>query len=293
MKAALYIDLDNMLGYCYSLNYAFLPDKLVEYATKEGDDLCIKKSYGDIDAFLRAVTYPISKESVLSRLEKVGIEHTNLGGRKNSADLALAVDLVSNKDEFDKLYLVSSDNDFSYVLDQFPEKDVTRIRMFKTDESITYPEIVGIDTPSGIDMGALIYKNTLEHILKCTLPSFEEVQGVCREAVRNIRAGMTLVELADSISLAKAYKIIMTAYFGRGFLSESGYLLAIRDRGTAEELQSAFYRQCEFLLRRKFLNLEARALNKAFFLKGYRYDLTQRKLVKEEDDEDNEDVPNL
>ena len=112
MRAALYIDLDNMLGYCFSLGYRYKPRAIVQFVKDNGDELVSAKSFGSITSALAHLDHFMSEETAIALLDSAGIEYQPCTGKKNTADLALSLDALVDHSQYDTLYIVSSDADF-------------------------------------------------------------------------------------------------------------------------------------------------------------------------------------
>ena len=291
MKAALYIDLDNMLGYCYSLSYRFDPQAVVSYIESKGDKLVLSKSYGSISAALQHLDNFLDEETVISRLHKAGIIYAHCSGRKNTADLALSLDALSTIDEFEILYLVSSDADFQPLVDRLADqgKRIVFIRMFypnvSSDNGLTisetlYPSILGLDTEEGLDIRVLIYRDIIESVLKTSIISPDRLKEIIQEVFVQFESGISLYDLAKAVAKKDAFKVLRTALLGRGFVSDhdnKNILLAIK--GGPEDLRSAFYRQCFFILRKKIpVEVSSHAMDKAFMLKGETFSQEEKRL---------------
>lgn len=292
MKAALYCDLDNMLGYCYSLSYPFIPSVLTDFIRKEGNELTIAKCYGSIDRALPHLENFLGKEQILENLQKAHIEYVSCSGRKNSADLNLSLDALSMAGTYDILYLLSSDSDFLPLVDVLSKQDkkVVVIRMFKpvncyTNDSIkevTYPSLLGMKDIGGLDAKVLVYRDILESVLKMSLIGPDSLKEIMNLAWNNFKAGIELTCLAKRIEHKDAFRILKTAFFGRGFMTEKEHrevLLSIRGTGP-DDLRSAFYRQCFYILKKNISEeIDEKAMNKTFRLKGEFFSKEEKKLV--------------
>ena len=291
MKAALYIDLDNMLGYCYSLGYRFKPRSLVQYIQDRGDTLAIAKSFGSVKSALSHLGFFMSEDACLGLLRAAGIEHVSCAGKKNSADLSLSLEAMTDQDSYDVLYIVSSDADFLPLTEKLTEagKRVVCIRMFqpqsRTDcpglTEIYYHDILGISVEEGFDVKVLVYRNVVESVLKMPLARPDQLEEIMQDAADKFVPGQTLANLANSIGRKDAFKILRTALYGKAFVSDpedKSVLLAVREG--VNGLQSAYYRQCQFILRRHLKGpLNEDALNKTFMLKGSkRFSMSSRQL---------------
>lgn len=290
MKAALYIDLDNMLGYCYSLGYRFKPRSLVQFIAERGDALEIAKSFGSIKSALSHLGFFMGEDACLGLLRASGIEHVSCAGKKNSADLSLSLEALTDQDSYDVLYIVSSDADFLPLTEKLTAigKKVVCIRMFQPQSrtecegltEIYYHDILGISVEEGFDVKVLVYRNIVESVLKSPLARPEQLEEIMQDVMDKFVPGQTLANLASSIGRKDAFKIIRTALYGKAFVSDPSdktVLLAVRDG--LDGLLSAYYRQCQFILRRHLKGpLDEDALNKTFMLKSKRYSLTERLL---------------
>jgi len=290
MKAALYIDLDNMLGYCYSLGYRFKPRSLVQFITERGDTLEIAKSFGSIKSALSHLGFFMSEDACLGLLRAAGIEHVSCAGKKNSADLSLSLEALTDNESYDVLYIVSSDADFLPLTEKLTAlgKKVVCIRMFQPQNAtecaglteVYYHDILGISVEEGFDVKVLVYRNVVESVLKSPLVRPEQLEEVMKDVLEKFVPGQTLANLASAIGRKDAFKIIRTALYGKAFVSDPAdktVLLAVRDG--LDGLLSAYYRQCQFILRRHLKGpLDEDALNKTFMLKNKRYSLTERHL---------------
>ena len=290
--AALYIDLDNMLGYCYSLSYPFAPEVLTSFIKEQGDELVFAKGYGSISSALPHLDNFLDEEEIHNRLCRARIIYAHCAGKKNTADLTMSLDALSALDGYEILYLVSSDADFQPLADRLAEqgKRVVFIRLFqpyarKSQSSfvkeVLYPNLLGITTEDGLDAKALVYREILESILKMAFINPERLKEITAEAVVQFTPGIHLSDLARCIARKDAFKVLRTALLGRGFMSDpvnKNLLLAIR--GGRDDLRSAFYRQCFYLLKKNLVDgVSEPALNKTFMLRREAFSVEDRKLT--------------
>ena len=297
MRAALYIDLDNMLGYCYSLSYRFQPRSLVQYIAEQGDILRVAKSFGSVKSALSHLGFFMGEDAVLGLLRASNIEHVSCAGKKNSADLSLSLEAITDHESYDALYIVSSDADFMPLTEKLTElgKKVVCIRMFQPQNptehkgltEIYYHDILGISVEGGFDVKVLVYRNVIESVLKMPLARPAQLEEIMQDVLEKFVPGQTLASLANSVGRKDAFKILRTALYGKAFLSDASdktVLLSVRDG--LYGLQSAYYRQCQFILRRHLKGpLDEDALNKAFMLKSMRYSLSTRQLEELSDEQ--------
>ena len=291
MRAALYIDLDNMLGYCYSLGYRYKPRAVVQFVKDNGDELVSAKSFGSITSALAHLDHFMSEETAIALLDSAGIKYQSCTGKKNTADLALSLDALADHSQYDTLYIVSSDADFLPLTEKLVAmgKSVVCIRMFKPSSptktkgfrEVYYHDLLGISVEDGLDVKALVYRNVLESVLKMPLTRPFFLEKLMREVIEKFVPGQTLASLASSLSMKDAFKILRTALYGKAFISDPSdktVLLALS--GNLQDLQSAYYRQCQFILRRYLKGpISEDALNKMFMLnKDIRFSLETRKL---------------
>lgn len=291
MRAALYIDLDNMLGYCYSLGYRYKPRAIVQYIKDCGDELCTAKSFGSVNSALAHLDHFMSEDAVSTLLYSAGIEHQSCAGKKNTADLALSLDALVDQEQYDTLYIVSSDADFLPLTEKLTAmgKTVVCIRMFKPStptkakgfREVYYHDLLGISVEDGLDVKALVYRNVVESVLKTPITRPLFLESLMLEVVDKFVPGQTLASLASAVAKKDAFKILRTALYGKAFLSDPSdktVLLALS--GNVRDLQAAYYRQCQFILRRYLKGtLSEDALNKMFMLnKDIRFSLETRKL---------------
>lgn len=276
------IDLDNMAAYCHSLNYPFRPDAILGYIANRGDN-CVKAvCYGCIKHF-----HFQNESEILSELENNDILYKESSGKKNSADLALALDALGDYSKYERLYLVSSDRDFQPLFSALKKKkkEVVLIRMFNMPtlgediEETDYPSILGIDTPIGVDAKSLAYKNKMESILKIKFPSPEELSVIMTKVIENYTPGIPFLTLVKAVKTRAAFRILKTTLLGRGFRVEGKNSL-ISELKTINGLRTAFYRQCYFLLKKHddAHHIEQDALNKAFGLRNEFFDIETKKL---------------
>lgn len=279
--ASLYIDLDNMLGYCYALNLKFRPDLIKRFILNNHYMKIIKaRAYGNLDAALpHFAGFYLSKEDILSELEKNDIEFFPLSGKKNYADLALSLDAMLEANDYDITYLVSSDTDFVPLFNKLLDMDkmIFWIRMFKPENSLKdldyrvkikyYRQILSLDSPDAdipcytdMDYNIIKYRNFLEKCLGMDLPTKSRVSEICNLAKGKFYSGMSLTELADLVDDKDAFKILRTALYGGGFRYKAlSLLLEIKPN-----ISENFYFQCENLVKRRYKFICADAFRRTF-----------------------------
>lgn len=289
-RAGLYIDLDNMLGYCYSLTYPFKPDVLIKQVEKSGSVLAVARAYGSISDAISHLDRFLSEEEILQALDEACIVYVPSQGKKNTADLNLSLDAMEEMNKFDTLWIVSSDADFQPLTEKANNfgKEVVRVKMFNNEgeanKVIYYPDLFGLKLDPGEDSKVLLYRNILESVLKMSIPSYAKVRSVLDLARQEFTSGVSLTELASSIPSRDAFKILKTVIFGRGFYSlpDNKYvLMSIKEPNEKLNLESAFYRQCYFILKKNVKEVEERPFNRAMLIpKDYQhYSVLDRNLL--------------
>lgn len=289
MRAALYIDIDNMLGYCYSLSYSFSPKSVIDFIGVSGHDVVQARSYGSIPSALSHLDDFMKEEDILSVLKRTGIHHTSCSGKKNTADLTLSLEAMSNSQKYDIMYIVSSDADFIPLAHQLEKigKKVVSIRMFQplkpklevnSTTDIYYPALIGKTVEPGLDVQVLIYRDIVESVLKMPLMNPNALTTIMELTLRNFIPGMSIGALAGTVGKKGTYKVLKTAFFGKGFVADKyDRKILLSTCGGVKELRSAYYRQCEFILKKAIRGkLSAKALNKMFMLEGEKFSLETR-----------------
>lgn len=262
-RAAIYIDLDNMLGYCYSLKYEFSPSAIKR--KMEGlyyFSVVEAKAYGNIKAALSHLEGFLAESEVCRALEEAGVKYVPSEGKKNSADLILSLDALQDKDKYEAAVIVSSDADFNPLVEklQGEGKEVVLVKMFKPEDF--KPEETKVQTilyrwclvddqnwnPQLDKDGTIIsYRNALEYKLKMALPTRKRVSSVFHDARYAFYRGMNLSDLAEKIPDKDAFKILRTSLFGGGFTSakHNKYILLSMER----RAEDYFYDRCTSIIR--------------------------------------------
>jgi hypothetical protein len=232
----------------------------------------------------------MSEETAIALLDSAGIEYQPCTGKKNTADLALSLDALVDHSQYDTLYIVSSDADFLPLTEKLTAmgKSVVCIRMFKPSSptrtkgfrEVYYHDLLGISVEDGLDVKALVYRNVVESVLKMPITRPLFLEKLMLEVMEKFVPGQTLASLAASLSMKDAFKILRTALYGKAFISDPAdktVMLALS--GNLQDLQAAYYRQCQFILRRYLKGpISEDALNKMFMLKDARFSLETRNL---------------
>lgn len=288
-RAFLAIDLDNMIGYSRSLGYEISPKSLLNFIKKRGDTLVKASSYGCLKNFPDRKLCDMAKEA----FSAAGIEHRESLGKKNSSDLILCMDAIASVKDFDVLYILSSDKDFYPLIEKLQENDkrVVLIRMFPTPyllnleglTEVNYPnDILGLNVPQDLDIKVLLYRDTIESLLKMQIPTPGLVTKAMEEVSKVYVPNIPLVKLANSLSVPSAFKILKTTLLGRGFKAEPGKNSLVSGMKSVDKLREAFYRQCFYLLKRHLdsKEVEQTAFNKAFGLREEYFNIESKTMEK-------------
>lgn len=262
-KAAVYIDLDNMLGYCYSLQYPFAPEKIKKkledfYSFSEVE----AKAYGNIKTAISHLDGFLTESEVCKTLEDAGVKYVPSEGKKNSADLMLSLEALQDKDGYHTAVIVSSDADFNPLVEKLKGegKEVLLIKMFgpKGFDATKEPTptilyrwclIDGMSCWERPDKDSTIisYRNTLEYRLKMPLPTRKRISKVFIAAEYSFCEGINLSALAEKIPDKDAFKILRASLFGGGFTSDRKNKYVLRTMETRAE--DYFYRRCKQIVR--------------------------------------------
>lgn len=254
MRASLYIDLDNMLGYCYALRYPFEPEKFKKLI--KDDHFVIAKAYGNIENAVSHFDGFLSEKDVLRKLQDHGIKYIQSEGKKNSADLALSLDALQELTYYDKLFIVSSDNDFNPLLQRVKKAGITPtiVKMFKPKQNesngvstVFYGELCDENLKNlELDSVIIAYRNTLERILKMPLPSKDKIERVFAHARKLNYFDYNLYELSSLIPEKDAFKILKTSAYKGGIKQRRGEKIT----SISVNAENAFCRQCKVILKR-------------------------------------------